>query len=138
MKKTGILLLASAALLLSSCGAKYELYGDDDAVLSMLGSSYTIQYDLDDVVVIEKGKAEKEEKEGTYTLTPTSYTCKVEDPKELDKLEELAVAVALAYYGFDEDEIEEALDGKKVTVKDEYKGYGITIDKEEKEYRLGK
>ena len=63
MKKTGFLLLASAVLLLSSCGAKYELYGNDDAELILLGSSYSVEYELDDVVVIEKGTAEKGEKE---------------------------------------------------------------------------
>ena len=62
MKKSKILLLASVALLLTSCGTKYTLKGDDDNVLTLGGSSFTIVSEGDDMITTTKGKVEELEK----------------------------------------------------------------------------
>lgn len=109
MKKSGIILLASAALLLTSCGAKYTLKGSDDTVLTLGGSTFSI-VDQDDVITTVKGKAEKTDKENQYKLTVTSESYQLEKGETLSKVEEGLLSLT-----WSSEEIEDLKDGKKVT-----------------------
>lgn len=133
MKKTGIILLASAALLLTSCGAKYTLKGSDDTVLTLGGSTFSI-VDQDDVITTVKGKAEKTDKENQYKLTVTSESYQLEKGETLSKVEEGLLSLT-----WSSEEIEDLKDGKKVTRKlneDKYYSYTVNIDKEAKTYTI--
>ena len=133
MKKSGIILLASAALLLTSCGAKYTLKGSDDTVLTLGGSTFSI-VDQDDVITTVKGKAEKTDKENQYKLTVTSESYQLEKGETLSKVEEGLLSLT-----WSSEEIEELKDGKKVTRKlneDKYYSYTVNIDKEAKTYTI--
>lgn len=133
MKKSGIILLASAALLLTSCGAKYTLKGSDDTVLTLGGSTFSI-VDQDDVITTVKGKAEKTDKENQYKLTVTSESYQLEKGETLSKVEEGLLSLT-----WSSEEIEDLKDGKKVTRKlneDKYYSYTVNIDKEAKTYTI--
>ena len=133
MKKSGIILLASAALLLTSCGAKYTLKGSDDTVLTLGGSTFSI-VDQDDVITTVKGKAEKTDKENQYKLTVTSESYQLEKGETLSKVEEVLLSLT-----WSSEEIEDLKDGKKVTRKlneDKYYSYTVNIDKEAKTYTI--
>ena len=133
MKKTGIILLASAALLLSSCGAKYTLKGSDDTVLTLGGSSFSI-VDEGDIITTVKGKAEKTDKENQYKLTVTTETYQLEKGETLSKAEEVLLSLT-----WSSEEIVDLKDGKKVTKKlneDKYYTYTVNIDKEAKTYTV--
>ena len=133
MKKSGIILLASAALLLTSCGAKYTLKGSDDTVLTLGGSSFSI-VDEGDIITTVKGKAEKTEKENQYKLTVTTETYQLEKGETLSKAEEVILSLT-----WSSEEIVDLKDGKKVTKKlneDKYYTYTVNIDKEAKTYTL--
>ena len=133
MKKTGIILLASAALLLSSCGAKYTLKGSDDTVLTLGGSSFSI-VDEGDIITTVKGKAEKTDKENQYKLTVTTETYQLEKGETLSKAEEVILSLT-----WSSEEIVDLKDGKKVTKKlneDKYYTYTVNIDKEAKTYTV--
>lgn len=133
MKKSGIILLASAALLLTSCGAKYTLKGSDDTVLTLGGSTFSI-VDQDDVITTVKGKAEKTDKENQYKLTVTSESYQLEKGGTLSKVEEGLLSLT-----WSSEEIEDLKDGKKVTRKlneDKYYSYTVNIDKEAKTYTI--
>ena len=134
MKKRGILLLASAALLLASCGTKYTLKGSDDATLTLGGSSFTLVEDEGKIVKTVKGKAEKLEKEGQYKLTITDETYQLEKGETLTAVEE-----GLLGFGWSSDDIELLKDGKKVSKKlseDKYYTVKIAVDEEAKTYSL--
>lgn len=133
MKKTGILLLASAALLLSSCGAKYTLKGSDDTILTLGGSSFSI-VDEGDIITTVKGKAEKTDKENQYKLTVTTETYQLEKGETLSKAEEVVLSLT-----WSSEEITDLKDGKKVTKKlneDKYYTYTVNVDKEAKTYTV--
>ena len=133
MKKSGIILLASAALLLTSCGAKYTLKGSDDTVLTLGGSSFSI-VDEGDIITTVKGKAEKTEKENQYKLTVTTETYQLEKGETLSKAEEVLLSLT-----WSSEEIVDLKDGKKVTKKlneDKYYTYTVNIDKEAKTYTV--
>ena len=133
MKKSGIILLASAALLLTSCGAKYTLKGSDDTVLTLGGSSFSI-VDEGDIITTVKGKAEKTEKENQYKLTVTTETYQLEKGETLSKAEEVILSLT-----WSSEEIVDLKDGKKVTKKlneDKYYTYTVNIDKEAKTYTV--
>lgn len=133
MKKSGIILLASAALLLSSCGAKYTLKGSDDTVLTLGGSSFSI-VDEGDIITTVKGKAEKTDKENQYKLTVTTETYQLEKGETLSKAEEVLLSLT-----WSSEEIVDLKDGKKVTKKlneDKYYTYTVNIDKEAKTYTV--
>lgn len=133
MKKSGIILLASAALLLSSCGAKYTLKGSDDTVLTLGGSSFSI-VDEGDIITTVKGKAEKTDKENQYKLTVTTETYQLEKGETLSKAEEVVLSLT-----WSSEEIVDLKDGKKVTKKlneDKYYTYTVNIDKEAKTYTV--
>ena len=133
MKKSGIILLASAALLLTSCGAKYTLKGSDDTVLTLGGSTFSI-VDQDDVITTVKGKAEKTDKENQYKLTVTSESYQLEKGETLSNVEEGLLSLT-----WSSEEIEYLKDGKKVTRKlneDKYYSYTVNIDKEAKTYTI--
>ena len=133
MKKSGIILLASAALLLSSCGAKYTLKGSDDTVLTLGGSSFSI-VDEGDIITTVKGKAEKTDKENQYKLTVTTETYQLEKGETLSKAEEVILSLT-----WSSEEIVDLKDGKKVTKKlneDKYYTYTVNIDKEAKTYTV--
>lgn len=133
MKKTGIILLASAALLLSSCGAKYTLKGSDDTVLTLGGSSFSI-VDEGDIITTVKGKAEKTDKENQYKLTVTTETYQLEKGETLSKAEEVLLSLT-----WSSEEIVDLKDGKKVTKKlneDKYYTYTVNVDKEAKTYTV--
>ncbi len=134
MKKSGILLLASAALLLSSCGAKYTLKGDEGTVLTLGGSSFSIVDEGDKMISTVKGKAEKGDKEGQYKLTVTSETYQLEKGETLTKLEEGLLGIA-----WSSADIEKLNEGKKVTkeLKEEnYYTVTVAVDKEAKTYSV--
>lgn len=133
MKKSGIILLASAALLLTSCGAKYTLKGSDDRVLTLGGSSFSI-VDEGDIITTYKGKAEKTDKENQYKLTVTTETYQLEKGETLSKAEEVILSLT-----WSSEEIVDLKDGKKVTKKlneDKYYTYTVNIDKEAKTYTV--
>lgn len=133
MKKSGIILLASAALLLTSCGAKYTLKGSDDTVLTLGGSSFSI-VDEGDIITTVKGKAEKTDKENQYKLTVTTETYQLEKGETLSKAEEVLLSLT-----WSSEEIVDLKDGKKVTKKlneDKYYTYTVNIDKEAKTYTV--
>ena len=133
MKKSGIILLASAALLLTSCGAKYTLKGSDDTVLTLGGSSFSI-VDEGDIITTVKGKAEKTDKENQYKLTVTTETYQLEKGETLSKAEEVILSLT-----WSSEEIVDLKDGKKVTKKlneDKYYTYTVNIDKEAKTYTV--
>lgn len=133
MKKSKILLLASVALLLTSCGTKYTLKGDDDNVLTLGGSSFTIVNEGDDIITTTKGKVEELE-EGKYELTVTSESYKLEKGETLSKVEE-----ALLGLTWSTEDIEKLKDGKTVTHKLEEEDYytvKISVDTEAKTYQV--
>ena len=133
MKKSKILLLASVALLLTSCGTKYTLKGDDDNVLTLGGSSFTIVNEGDDIITTTKGKVEELE-EGKYELTVTSESYKLEKGEPLSKVEE-----ALLGLTWSTEDIEKLKDGKTVTHKLEEEDYytvKISVDTEAKTYQV--
>ena len=134
MKKTGILLLASAALLLSSCGTKYTLKGDDDTILTLGGSSFTIVNEDDKIISTIKGKAEKDEKEGRYILTVTSESYQLEKGESLTGLEESILGLT-----WSSADIEKLADGKKVSKsldEEDYYTIKISVDKDAKTYSV--
>lgn len=133
MKKSKILLLASVALLLTSCGTKYTLKGDDDNVLTLGGSSFTIVNEGDDIITTTKGKVEELE-EGKYELTVTSKSYKLEKGETLSKLEEGVLGLT-----WSSEDIEKLKDGKTVTHKleeDDYYTVKISVDTEAKTYQV--
>lgn len=133
MKKSKILLLASVALLLTSCGTKYTLKGDDDNVLTLGGSSFTIVSEGDDIITTTKGKVEELE-EGKYELTVTSESYKLEKGETLSKLEEGVLGLT-----WSSEDIEKLKDGKTVTHKleeDDYYTVKISVDTEAKTYQV--
>ena len=133
MKKSKILLLASVALLLTSCGTKYTLKGDDDNVLTLGGSSFTIVNEGDDIITTTKGKVEELE-EGKYELTVTSESYKLEKGETLSKLEEGVLGLT-----WSSEDIEKLKDGKTVTHKleeDDYYTVKISVDTEAKTYQV--
>lgn len=133
MKKTGILLLASAALLLSSCGTKYTLKGSEDTVLTLGGSSFTIVSDEGKTIKTSKGTVEELE-DGKYQLTVTSESYQLEKGETLTAFEE-----GLLGLGWSSDDIEKLNDGKKVTKKldeEDYKTVKISVNTEEKTYTV--
>ena len=133
MKKTGIILFASEALLLCSCGAKYTLKGSDDTVLTLGGSSFSIVNE-GDIITTVKGKAEKTDKENQYKLTVTTETYQLEKGETLSKAEEVILSLT-----WSSEEIVDLKDGKKVTKKlneDKYYTYTVNIDKEAKTYTV--
>lgn len=133
MKKSKILLLASVALLLTSCGTKYTLKGDDDNVLTLGGSSFTIVSEGDDIITTTKGKVEELE-EGKYELTVTSESYKLEKGETLSKLEEGVLGLT-----WSSEDIEKLKDGKTVTHKLEEEDYytvKISVDTEAKTYQV--
>ena len=134
MKKSKILLLASVALLLTSCGTKYTLKGDDDNVLTLGGSSFTIVSEGDDMITTTKGKVEELDDEGKYELTVTSESYKLEKGETLSKVEE-----ALLGLTWSTEDIEKLKDGKTVTHKleeDDYYTVKISVDTEAKTYQV--
>lgn len=134
MKKSKILLLASVALLLTSCGTKYTLKGDDDNVLTLGGSSFTIVSEGDDMITTTKGKVEELDDEGKYELTVTSESYKLEKGETLSKVEE-----ALLGLTWSTEDIEKLKDGKTVTHKLEEEDYytvKISVDTEAKTYQV--
>ena len=133
MKKSKILVLASVALLLTSCGTKYTLKGDDDNVLTLGGSSFTIVNEGDDIITTTKGKVEELE-EGKYELTVTSESYKLEKGETLSKLEEGVLGLT-----WSSEDIEKLKDGKTVTHKleeDDYYTVKISVDTEAKTYQV--
>ena len=134
MKKTGVLLLASAALLLSSCGTKYTLKGDDDTILTLGGSSFTIVNEEDKIISTIKGKAEKDEKEGRYILTVTSESYQLEKGEILTGLEESILGLT-----WSSADIEKLANGKKVSKsldEEDYYTIKISVDKDAKTYSV--
>ena len=134
MKKSKILLLASVALLLTSCGTKYTLKGDDDNVLTLGGSSFTIVSEGDDMITTTKGKVEELDDEGKYELTVTSESYKLEKGETLSKLEEGVLGLT-----WSSEDIEKLKDGKTVTHKleeDDYYTVKISVDTEAKTYQV--
>ena len=134
MKKSGILLLASVALLLTSCGAKYTLKGSDDTVLTLGGSSFTIVGENNDIIQTQKGNVEKLEKEGQYKLTVTNVAYQLEKGESLSAAEEAILGLT-----WSKDDIAKLQDGKKVTHKldeDEYYTVKIAVDAETKTYSI--
>lgn len=134
MKKSKILLLASVALLLTSCGTKYTLKGDDDNVLTLGGSSFTIVSEGDDIITTTKGKVEELDDEGKYELTVTSESYKLEKGETLSKLEEGVLGLT-----WSSEDIEKLKDGKTVTHKLEEEDYytvKISVDTEAKTYQV--
>ena len=134
MKKSGILLLASVALLLTSCGAKYTLNGSDDTVLTLGGSSFTIVSDEGKLIKTVKGKAEKGEKEGQYLLTVTQESYQLEKGETLTAFEETILGL-----GWSSADLEKLADGKKVSRKldeEDYDTVKIVVDTEEKVYTI--
>lgn len=134
MKKSKILLLASVALLLTSCGTKYTLKGDDDTVLTLGGSSFTIVDEGDKINTTIKGDVEKLEKENQYELTVTSESYKLDDGETISKLEEGVLGLT-----WSTEEIADLKDGKKVTKKlaeEDYYTVKIQVDDEAKTYSI--
>lgn len=134
MKKSKLLLLASVALLLTSCGTKYTLKGDDDNVLTLGGSSFTMVNEDDDLITTTKGKVEKLDEEGKYELTVTSQSYKLEKGETLSKVEE-----ALLGLTWSTEDIDSLKDGKTVTHKldeDDYYTIKISVDEETKSYQV--
>ena len=134
MKKSGILLLASVALLLTSCGAKYTLKGSDDTVLTLGGSSFTIVSDEGKLIKTVKGKAEKGEKEGQYLLTVTQESYQLEKGETLTAFEETILGL-----GWSSADLEKLAEGKKVSRKldeEDYDTVKIVVDTEEKVYTI--
>ena len=133
MKKTGVLLLASAALLLSSCGTKYTLKSSDDTVLTLSSSSFTIVSDEGKLVKTTKGSVEKLE-DNKYKLTITNESYQLEKGETLTAFEE-----GILGFGWSSDDIEKLNDGKKVTYKldeDDYYTIKISVDTEAKTYSI--
>jgi hypothetical protein len=133
MKKSGILLLASAALLLASCGTKYTLKGSDDATLTLGGSSFTLVEDEGKIVKTVKGKAVNNQP-GQYKLIITEEAYQLEKGETLTAVEE-----GLLGFGWSSDDIELLKDGKKVSKKlseDKYYTVKIAVDEEAKTYSL--
>lgn len=134
MKKSKILLLASVALLLTSCGTKYTLKGSDDTVLTLGGSSFTIVGENNDIIQTQKGNVEKLEKEGQYKLTVTNVAYQLEKGESLSAAEEAILGLT-----WSKDDIAKLQDGKKVTHKldeDEYYTVKIAVDAETKTYSI--
>ena len=134
MKKSGILLLASVALLLTSCGAKYTLKGSDDTVLTLGGSSFTIVSDEGKLIKTVNGKAEEGEKEGQYLLTVTQESYQLEKGETLTAFEETILGL-----GWSSADLEKLAEGKKVSRKldeEDYDTVKIVVDTEEKVYTI--
>ena len=134
MKKSGILLLASVALLLTSCGAKYTLKGSDDTVLTLGGSSFTIVSDEGKLIKTVNGKAEEGEKEGQYVLTVTQESYQLEKGETLTAFEETILGL-----GWSSADLEKLGEGKKVSRKldeEDYYTLKIAVDSEEKVYSV--
>ena len=134
MIKSKILLLASVALLLTSCGTKYTLKGSDDTVLTLGGSSFTIVGENNDIIQTQKGNVEKLEKEGQYKLTVTNVAYQLEKGESLSAAEEAILGLT-----WSKDDIAKLQDGKKVTHKldeDEYYTVKIAVDAETKTYSI--
>ena len=134
MKKSGILLLASVALLLTSCGAKYTLKGSDDTVLTLGGSSFTIVSDEGKLIKTVNGKAEEGEKDGQYLLTVTQESYQLEKGETLTAFEETILG-----FGWSSADLEKLAEGKKVSKKldeEDYYTVKIAVDTEEKVYSI--
>ena len=134
MKKSGILLLASVALLLTSCGAKYTLKGSDDTVLTLGGSSFTIVSDEGKLIKTVNGKAEEGGKEGQYLLTVTQESCQLEKGETLTAFEETLLGL-----NWSSADLEKLAEGKKVSKKldeEDYYSVKIAVDTEEKVYSI--
>ena len=133
MKKSGILLLASAALLLASCGTTYTLNGSDDSKLTLSGSSFSLYDGSNKLTSTLKGKAASTEK-GKYVLTVTSETYQLKKGETLTAFEEGLLGVS-----WSSADIEKIVNGKKVTKsldEEDYYTITVSVNDEEKTYSV--
>ena len=154
MKKSGILLLASLSLVLTSCGTTYKNASNEKAKLSLTSSSFVLSekdegteeatlltksYEWSSVKVLKGEAVESEDREGVYTLTVTSITEQYVAEGEGAELAYDVYEIALKATGlWTSEEISKLLEGKKVSKKldsDDQYDVKVTVDDEAKTWK---
>lgn len=150
MKMKKILLVASAAVMLTSCGGT-TYTNKDGNTLNLKGDSFKYTY-------VASGEGEETFITDAYTWSLTAvYTgsaqVKEDDPnyytlnakklvingKYTDKLGESALYIALSLHGLTEEEIAQVTEGKKLTINyDSYRerGFVATINPEDNTFSI--